>query len=238
MGVALLEGLDLGLNAHHLQRRLHHHEAGGQHHQVEDDGDDDDGPAPVVDPGAKLVAQEAQGQVERLGDDGKPAKLDERIEGLAGGLAVRADGMDGVEHVHLFGPGVKAQAGRSAGVAHRDSQHIVGPLLAARIAQHAGDFQGVVQRHYSGALRSVGQERGREVQIDDPCVLVRQIQSGVAAHLLRCDGVGLAFQGPGKLAGSGYLRPGQRRGKELFHVTQAGRPGHQRSHRSAVALHL
>ena len=48
MGVSLLEGLHLGLDAHHLQRRLHHHEAGGQQSEVEDDGEDDDGPTPVV----------------------------------------------------------------------------------------------------------------------------------------------------------------------------------------------
>ena len=77
MGVALLEGLDLGLDAHHLQRGLHHHEAGGQQHQVEDHGDDDDGPAPVVGARAEQIAQPAQRKVERLGDDGPHAELDQ-----------------------------------------------------------------------------------------------------------------------------------------------------------------
>ena len=123
MGVALLEGLDLGLDAHHLERGLHHHEAGGQHEEVEDDGNNDDGPSPVVDAGAQPFMEVAQGQVEGLGDDGEPAELGKRLQRGPGGLAVCAGGANGLEHIGFFWAGKEAYAGQAAGVSDGHAQH-------------------------------------------------------------------------------------------------------------------
>jgi hypothetical protein len=43
--------------------------------------------------------------------NGEPAELNQRLERLAGGLAVRAGGVDGNQRVHRLGAGKEAQAG-------------------------------------------------------------------------------------------------------------------------------
>ena len=230
VGVALLEGLDLGLNAHHLQRGLHRHEARGQHQQVEDGGGDDDRPAPVVDAGTKLVVQKAQGQVERLGDHRPPAELDERLERGPGGLAVGSGRVNGLEHGRLLGPGKEAQAGHAAGVAHGQAEHVGGLLLAVGVGGVARQLDRVVQRDHGRARGRAGQKGRGKVEVGDRRVVIRLVERGAVADLLGLDRVVLAVQRPGKLAVGKVHRLGL--------VAESARPGQQGAHRKAVALNL
>ena len=94
------------------------------------------------------------------------AELDQRLERRAGRLAVGAGGVDGREHVGRLGPGKQAQARIAAGVAHGQTDHVGGRLLAVRIAQVAGQVDGVVQRDDGGARREP--RAGRPRQSKDP----------------------------------------------------------------------
>ena len=237
--IALFDGVDLGLNAHHLERRLHHHEAQRDERDVEDGREQDDGPAPTVGTGADGVANKAQGEIKRFGDVSQPtAELDERMQRGTVGFAVGPSRVDKREDLRGLGAGKQTQAGIAAGVADGEADHIDGSFLAVRIAGIGGQVDGVVQRDDRGAIRRIGQECGGKVKIHYGRVLIRRVQRVIAADL----GGGLyvipVIDRPGKEGGSGHL-PAQHGGlMELLHVAQAGGPFNEGAHGHAIALHL
>ena len=187
------------------------------------------------------VAQEAQREVKRLGDDGPPAELDQRLERRAVGFAVGADGVDRADSTSV-----------ALGPAKRRSR--VSPLVSptARPSTSAGFFW------LLGSLRSlgrsmvlcsvttvarvgrVGQEGRGKIEIGDGRVVVwlrrawrcrspcrRPVESCLpSSDQANCER---------RCAPATAV---ERRGQELLHVAQAGGPLDQRAHRRAVALDL
>ena len=64
----------------------------------------------------------------------QPAELDKRLKCGPAGLAVGAGRVDGLEQVGFFRAGEDTHAGRAAGVAHGQADHVGGLLLAVGIA--------------------------------------------------------------------------------------------------------
>ncbi len=148
-------------------------------------------------------------------------------------------GVNSRQDVHLLGPGVEAQAGVAAGVAHRYAQHIGGFFVAVGVGRIAEQVDGVMQSDDRGALGHVGQECRREVKIGRGRVLVIAFKRVAVADLARVLDILLAGHRPGKLR----WRPRQALDSaavalEFFHVAEARGPLQQRAHRLPVALDL
>ena len=185
--------------------------------------------------------QEAQGQVERLGDDGRASRT---------GSAARATGPVGLPSA----PVAWMDFSTSVALGPAKRRRRVSPLVSptARPSTSAGFFLLLGSLGLLGrsmvlcsvttvvALGNVGQEGRGKVEIDDGRVARRAGRAWRCRSLLGGHRILLAVERPGELRGcrGAHLGARERRGQELLHVAQAGGPLHQRAHRRAVALDL
>ena len=91
------------------------------------------------------------------------------------------------------------------------------------------------------ARRHIRQKRRGKIQIHDRRILVGLIEGRVAADLLGRFGVLLAVNGPAEhRLRRHHGRPAEPAClcRELFHVAESRRPGHQGAHWLAIALHV
>ncbi len=68
----MLDGVNLGLDAHHLQRGLHRQDSRPNRHHIEHRGQDDDVPSPVAN---TMSVKKLQRQIERSSDECEPPKM-------------------------------------------------------------------------------------------------------------------------------------------------------------------
>ena len=182
--------------------------------------------------------KEAQGKVERLGDNAQPPIVDQPLERWTVRRAAGAGGVNGLEYVDLLGTRIEANAGGAALVAYRQANYICRLLCAVGIAQVAGQIDGVVQRDHCGAVQVFGKKGSGEVEIGDCREGVRAVKRGIAADLGRGHQVLLAVQRPDKLRLRAHRAAAHLAGNKLFHIAESGGPCDQRTHRSAVTLYL
>ncbi len=227
MCILALECVHFGLDAHHLQRRLHHHQPGGHREKVQHDAYDHNGPAPVVEARAEQVAQPAHRIVERLGNDGEHAEVDQRLERRPIFFPVRSCCVDGVEHGGVFRAGEEAQLCDTRCAAHGHAEDLSLFRLAVGLAGACRQRHCVMERDDCRVLRMGGQKGRGKVEIGDSREGVRRVERCAIAHLSGLGGIFLAVQRPGEVGSCRLKCNGacQRRLRELAHVAQAGGPG-------------
>ena len=228
-----LDGVDLGLDALHLERGLHALDAQGQKHQVDHDGEDDDGPSPGVVVDAGVVRRDpgvdgAEAEEEVLADGAEEAEVEEGLEVAAvGGVDVLED-VDGLGADEDAGRGV---AGGGADGGAEDGELLGGGRCALGVAGlDLGDVDLVLEGDDGGVVGLVGHEDGAEVLVAEAGEVEGAVEGGAAGDLLEGEVVGLAV-------GAGIdLRA--RVGGGGLHVAEAGGPGEQGADGSAVAEDL
>ena len=226
-----LDGVDLWLDALHLERGLHALHAQGEKHQVDHDGEDDDGPSPRVVVDAGVMGRDpgvdgAQAQEEVFADGAEEAEVEERLEGsTVGGVDVLedVDGLGTDEDVGLVVAGGGADGGAEDGKLLGGSSGFALEVAGLDL----GDVDLVLEGDEGCVVGMVGEEDGAEVLVADSGEGEGTVEGAASGDLLEGEMLGLAV-GVGVDLGAGV-------GEGGVHVAEAGGPGEQGADGSSIA---